>query len=141
MVEVLRVAVEPCGLCALDAPLQLEIAFRATGGGALPKAHWELRFVADLVHHQLPVELTLDASESQSESEGERIEILRASSASWQPVLALPQPALESLGLLEARLLADEAPGPARELALVRLVADVRRSGDQVLRGLLDPFK
>ena len=48
---------------------------------------------------------------------------------------SLPKSALESLGILEASLVAES------ELALVRLVTDVRWSNNEWQRGVLDPFR
>ncbi|CAK9095585.1 Putative 37S ribosomal protein S12 [Durusdinium trenchii] len=132
-VEVLRVAVEPHGPCSLDAPLCLEIDFRTTLN---IQGQWQLRFVADLVYHQKAVDLVLDSQESSANEASDQIHHVELKTAGL-PLLGLPESALESLGILEARL----AGSDGTEFALVRLVTDVRRNGDQWQRGVLDPFR
>ena len=53
-----------------------------------------------------------------------------------QKLLALPESALESLGILEVRLVTKDT-----ELASIRLVTDVRWSSNEWQRGVLDPFR
>lgn len=131
----LRVAVAPHGPCSLTAPLALEIEFRSTSleVDLLHKAQWHLRFIADLVHHQHPVDLEL-SQESKVLSSGTYLVELKT--ASLQQLLDLPESALESLGLLEARLVTEET-----ELASIRLVTDVRWSSNEWQRGVLDPLR
>lgn len=125
--QVLRVAVEPYGVCPLEAPLGLDLYLRGTRRGV-----WSLRFVADVVHHQLAVDLDMEEHWEENE-EGAKVEL---KTGELQLVKLLPESALESLGVLEARLV-DEG----QELALVRLVTDVRWSGKEWQRGILDPFR
>ena len=125
--QVLRVAAEPHGVCHLEAPLSLDLHLRGARRGV-----WSLRFVADVVHHQLPVELDLEEHWEEKE-EGAKVEL---KTGELQLVKQLPESALESLGVLEARLMHE-----GEELALVRLVTDVRWSGKEWQRGILDPFR
>eukprot|EP00931_Biecheleriopsis_adriatica_P057159 TRINITY_DN3389_c5_g1_i1.p1 TRINITY_DN3389_c5_g1~~TRINITY_DN3389_c5_g1_i1.p1 ORF type:complete len:169 (-),score=34.11 TRINITY_DN3389_c5_g1_i1:12-470(-) len=142
-VEVLRVGIDPQGPCLLDAPLRAQISFRAPA--PLQQAQWQLRFLADLVHHKLPVEMPLEVATSSAAScstppacgEGQ-LQYAELRAPHGVPSAALPASALESLGLLEARLVA-EADGA--ELAAVRLVTDVRRNAaGQLERAVLEPF-
>ena len=122
---------EPHGPCSLDAPLCLDIDFRTAMN--VSESQWQLRFIADLVYHQTPVELELESQERTVNDEIHHVELKTAG----LPLLGLPESALESLGILEARL----AGSDGAQLALVRLVTDVRRSGNQWQRGILDPFR
>mmetsp|Transcript_93561 Transcript_93561/g.166455 ORF Transcript_93561/g.166455 Transcript_93561/m.166455 type:complete len:152 (+) Transcript_93561:105-560(+) len=143
-VEVTGVVIEPSGPCALETPMSVEIRYLVLG--SLPAARWHLRFVADLVHHQTPVELELDPSTTNSsgqepvKDEGESKPVvaqvrLPRGLASAANLLAA---ALESLGVLEARLVAEDG----KELAVTRLVTDVRRNASgQLERAVLDAFR
>ncbi|CAE7769096.1 mrps12 [Symbiodinium sp. CCMP2456] len=143
-IEVVRVGVDPT-ICALDAPFRIEIDLRSEA--PLPKAQWQVKFLADLVHHQVPVLLPVDRIKESSEdaedgASSRSVELF----VSGVPPDALPASALDSLGLLEVRLL-DSAESPlkgseSRELCSLRLVVDVRRVGPGLWqRGVLDPFR
>ena len=140
-VEVLRATVDPA-ICELEAPFRIVIQLRSK---VLQEARWQVRFLADLVHHQKSVELPLlacrsiDGGQANTDKErhcsehcSEHVELCVAG----VPAVGLPTSALESLGLLEARL-----TGINGELASVRLVVDVRRDGLKFQRGVLDPFR
>ncbi|CAE8629454.1 unnamed protein product [Polarella glacialis] len=137
-IEVLRVAVSPHGACLLGDPLKLEICYRSrTGAATEPESHWRLRFVADLVHHKIPVELELSSSSSRDVA-GAGEELAQLCAPGGLPAEGLPADALESLGLLEARLV---VLATGEELAVVRLVTDVRRnSAGNLQRAVLDAF-
>ena len=128
----LRIAVAPRGPCSLSAPLGLEIEFRTSMD--IAQARWQLRFIADLVHHQRPVDLELECEESKViSSTTYQVEL---KTKGLQKLLALPESALESLGILEAKLMLKEV-----QLASIRLVTDVRWSSNEWQRGVLDPFR
>ena len=110
---------------------------------------WQVKFLADLVHHQVPVLLPvdrIDASEDDGRGSSFSVELF----VSGVPPDALPASALESLGLLEVRCLCtvedpdsvNSAESVSQELVLLRLVVDVRRVGpERWQRGVLDPFR
>ena len=164
--QVIRVAVDPA-ICELESPFRIELELRSKVP-QVPKAQWRVRFLADLVHHRLPIDLRLD---------GQNSEISETSAANGQangtatgtdrdgasggfttlhvlhmagvPVADLPATALESLSLLEVRLVADSADSvdgagseKQADLVCVRLVVDVRRGATGLWqRGVLDPFR
>ncbi|CAE7215486.1 putative 37S ribosomal protein S12, mitochondrial [Symbiodinium microadriaticum] len=129
--HVVRVAVDPT-VCALDAPFRIEIDLRSKV--PLPKVQWQVKFLADLVHHQVAVLLPVDrikesAEDAEDGASSRSVELF----VSGVPPDALPASALESLGLLEVRL-ADSADSAlkdseSQELCSLRLVVDVRRVG------------
>lgn len=129
--QVLRVAVAPRGPCSLKAPLALEIEFRTSLDVA--NAHWRLRFIADLVYHQRPVDLRI--SQESKVISGDNTYLVELKTEGLDDLASLPKSALESLGILEASLVAES------ELALVRLVTDVRWNNNEWQRGVLDPFR
>jgi hypothetical protein len=137
---VLRIAASPHGPCSLSAPLGLEIEFRTS----LDVAHVELqlRFFSDLVHHQRPIDLELESQESKVITSGNtgdpspRSFHVELKTVGLRKLLALPESALESLGILEVRLVTKDT-----ELASIRLVTDVRWSSNEWQRGVLDPFR
>jgi len=137
---VLRIAASPHGPCSLSAPLGLEIEFRTSLDVA--HAEWQLRFIADLVHHQRPIDLELESQESKVITSGNTGDPSPCSyhvelkTVGLQKLLALPESALESLGILEVRLVTKDT-----ELASIRLVTDVRWSSNEWQRGVLDPFR
>ena len=135
----LSIAASPHGPCSLSAPLGLEIEFRTSLDVA--HAHWQLRFIADLVHHQHPIDLELESQESKVITSGTGDPSLcsyhvELKTGGLQKLLALPESALESLGILEVRLVTKDT-----ELASIRLVIDVRWSSNEWQRGVLDPFR
>ena len=123
----------PLGPCSLKAPLALEIEFRTSLDVA--NAHWRLRFIADLVYHQRPVDLQLQSQENKVIS-GDNTYLVELKTQGLDDLVNLPKSALESLGILEASLVAEES-----ELALIRVVTDVRWSNNEWQRGVLDPFR
>ena len=142
--QVVRVAVDPT-VCALDAPFRIEIDLRSKV--PLPKVQWQVKFLADLVHHQVAVLLPVDrikesAEDAEDGASSRSVELF----VSGVPPDALPASALESLGLLEVRL-ADSADSAlkdseSQELCSLRLVVDVRRVGPGLWqRGVLDPLR
>eukprot|EP00933_Yihiella_yeosuensis_P055948 TRINITY_DN5492_c0_g1_i1.p1 TRINITY_DN5492_c0_g1~~TRINITY_DN5492_c0_g1_i1.p1 ORF type:complete len:152 (-),score=27.55 TRINITY_DN5492_c0_g1_i1:144-599(-) len=139
--EVLEIAVNDAGAARLDAPLQLDLAFRVRQD--LPMSRWHLQFVADIVHHKIPVKLKLSEDQtrpsSTSSDKVEHVQLLAGDGVSSEAVSSLPNSALESLGALEARLVADES---GHELAAIRLVTDVRRNAaGELQRAIMDPLR
>ena len=131
----LRVAASPHGPCSLSAPLGLEIEFRTSLDVA--HAQWQLRFIADLVHHQHPIDLELESQESIiTNGDPSPCYHVELKTVGLQKLLALPESALESLGILEVRLVTKDT-----ELASIRLVTDVRWSSNDWQCGVLDPFR
>eukprot|EP00927_Polykrikos_kofoidii_P068841 TRINITY_DN64191_c0_g1_i1.p1 TRINITY_DN64191_c0_g1~~TRINITY_DN64191_c0_g1_i1.p1 ORF type:complete len:252 (+),score=41.72 TRINITY_DN64191_c0_g1_i1:100-756(+) len=137
--KVLRVSVEPCGMCAIDAPLHVEIGFTACR--RLADVKWRLRFVADIAHFHHAVELT----ETENLSFDEGTHTVELTAASGVPLAGIPTGALESLGVLEVHLCDAQ---DNKELTRLRLVTDVRRAEDVTgesdgrgfRRGVLDAF-
>mmetsp|Transcript_3711 Transcript_3711/g.6674 ORF Transcript_3711/g.6674 Transcript_3711/m.6674 type:complete len:155 (+) Transcript_3711:80-544(+) len=132
---VIGAAVEP-HCTAVGTPFCLKITLK--GKVMRPAASWQVRFTADLVHHRIPLDLCIDDCSTSQEpsSTGEDDCIHVNLKVLGVPVSGLPTTALESLGILEARLM--EA---GEELAAVQLVTDVRRSGENWQQGVLDPFQ
>mmetsp|Transcript_49354 Transcript_49354/g.152203 ORF Transcript_49354/g.152203 Transcript_49354/m.152203 type:complete len:132 (+) Transcript_49354:94-489(+) len=129
--EVVRVGVEPRGECPLGAPLRVGLTFEAKRD--LKAASWQLRYVADLVHarHVIPLSTT-DSADYAAGSHCAEV-----AAPDGIPARSLPSALLENLGMLELAL--TEASGP--EVAVVRLVTDVRRrGGSELLRVVLDPL-
>mmetsp|Transcript_76002 Transcript_76002/g.134581 ORF Transcript_76002/g.134581 Transcript_76002/m.134581 type:complete len:155 (+) Transcript_76002:3-467(+) len=129
-IEVLRIGVEPAGLCPLAAPLHMEVSFKALQ--TLDNVFWRLRFIADTVFAQHKVGLGETSCTSYKQGAMHAAEI----NVPGIPTENIPATALESIGVLELVLVNEKDI----ELAVQPLVTDVRRCNGELSRVVLDPL-